>query len=629
MCGIAGIMALDGGHVPADVVRAMTERLHHRGPDDDGYHVSGPIGLGMRRLSIIDVAGGKQPLANEDGTIITVYNGEIYNFPDVRRALEQRGHVFHTRTDTEVIPHLVEDHGAEFARHLNGMFGIAVWNDRDHSLLLARDRLGVKPLYYAVHYDRLYFASELKSILEAIDPEIDPTAVFYYMSYGYIPAPRTIYRNVHKLPAGCVLRASREGVHIERYWELPPGRPSNAPDAELLANYHSLLRDAIRIRLMSDVPLGAFLSGGVDSSLVVALMSEVAGGRVRTFSIRFEEEKYDEAEAARFVAKRFGTQHDEFCVRWDVSDHFDRIITQFDEPFADPSAIPTYFLCKLARQHVTVALSGDGGDETCAGYERYRQYFRKRPIFALPRVLRRAVASAAHRLMPAQARGRRFLESLARTPREDYIIGHSEHTLRGVLTPEFVGNGRPLSAMDISAPLLEACGPDDLDALCGHDLLLYMADDILVKVDRMSMANSLEVREPLIDYRIVEFTRTLPRHLRLSDGVGKIALKRILEKYLPREHIDRPKHGFSVPISRWFRGELRGALMDHLNEAALRRGGVFEPGVVASLIDAHMNRTHDYGALLWRIFAFQVWHAHRRASAAPRSASVTFEGGTP
>lgn len=617
MCGIAGIMALNGGPVPADLVRAMTERLRHRGPDDDGYYIDGDIGLGMRRLSIIDVVGGKQPLTNENGSIVTVYNGEIYNFPDVRRSLEQRGHVFHTHTDTEVIPHLVEDHGSEFVKHMNGMFGIAVWNKSDHSLLLARDRLGVKPLYYAVEGDRLYFASELKSLLEALDPEIDPVAVFYYMSYGYIPTPHTVYRNIYKLPAGCVLRASRSGVHIERYWALPPGSPSNASDADLLARYESLLHDAIRIRLISDVPLGAFLSGGIDSSLVVALMSKVAGSCVRTFSIRFEEEGYNEADAARFVADRFATQHEEFCVRWDVSDHFERIITQFDEPFADPSAIPTYFLCRLARRHVTVALSGDGGDETCAGYERYRQYFRKRPLFALPRAARRMIAGAAHNLLSPQMRGRRFLESLARTAREDYVIGHSEHTLRGVLRPSFLGNGRTLSAMDVSGPLLEACGPDDLDAICGHDLLLYMADDILVKVDRMSMANSLEVREPLIDYRIVEFTRTLPRRLRLSGGVGKIALKRILEKYLPREHIDRPKHGFSVPIGRWFRADLHDAMMDHLNDTALRAGGVFEPRAVKTLVDAHMSGAHDYGALLWRIFAFQVWHAQRGTASSP------------
>lgn len=617
-------MALDGGAVVPELLRAMTERLHHRGPDDDGYYCKGPIGMGMRRLSIIDLSGGKQPLTNEDGSIITVYNGEIYNFPDVRKSLEERGHKFHTRSDTEVIPHLVEDHGADFPRQINGMFGIAVWNERDQTLMLVRDRLGVKPLYYAIENDRLYFGSELKSILEAIDPEIDPSSVFYYMSYGYIPAPRTVYRNVHKLPAGCLLRANREGVHIERYWDLPRAAPSPASDQELLARYEELLRDAVRIRLLSDVPLGAFLSGGIDSSLVVALMSEAAGGRVRTFSIRFEEEKYNEADAARFVAERFKTQHEEFCVRWDVADHFERIITQFDEPFADPSAIPTYFLCKLARQYVTVALSGDGGDETCAGYERYRQFFRKRPAFAIPHGVRRLIAGAARQMLPTHFRGRRFLESLARTAREDYVIGHSEHTLRGVLRPEFLGNGRPLSAMDVSGPLLDACGPDDLDAICGHDLLLYMADDILVKVDRMSMAHSLEAREPLIDYRVVEFARTLPRHLRLHDGVGKVALKKILAKFLPEEHIQRPKHGFSVPIGRWFRDELHAALMDHLNEDALRRSGVFEPRVVASLLEAHMNRRHDYGALLWRIFAYQVWHHHRHtASEAPAEWMMT------
>lgn len=615
MCGIVGILDQRERPADGDAVRRMAERIIHRGPDEDGFFTEGEVGLGMRRLSIIDLSGGRQPITNEDGSVVTVFNGEIYNFQTLRADLESRGHVFHTSTDTEVIPHLYEEMGARFVERLVGMFGIAVWSKKNRELVIARDQLGIKPIYYAERDGRLYFGSELKCLTELFTPEIDPEAAFYFMSFGYIPGPRTIYQGVYKLQPGHILRARGGTVTIERYWRprFDPGQ--HGSEEETTERFHDLLREAVKLQLVSDVPLGAFLSGGVDSSLVVAMMTQAAGGRVRTCSISFDEAAYNEGEYAKRVAEILGTQHTDYRVKWDIADNFAGIIEQYDEPFADESAIPTYFLCKVARQQVTVALSGDGGDEIAAGYHRYFSYLRKRKLYNLPRLLRRQVLARVGKVLPDHVRGKRFLTSLGLDPKVDYVIGHAEFHTRHMFTREFLPQADSLSALDISSPVLETPVPTELDALCLHDLMIYLPDDILTKVDRMSMRVSLEVRVPLLDHRVVEFAISLPLDLRIRNGVGKYILKRILGRYLPEDLIHRRKHGFGVPVGQWFRGDLKEAFFDVAGPQQIKQAGLLDPQVVAPLVQAHMEGRHNYQALLWRIFVLQYWYARQKRSA--------------
>ncbi len=612
MCGIVGVVNLDGRPVAPDLIRRMNDRIAHRGPDDEGYFAGDNVALGMRRLSIIDVAGGRQPISDESGNVVAVFNGEIYNFQSLRERLLQRGHRFATRTDTEVIPHLYEDKGNEFLQDLLGMFAIALWNRRDRTLLLARDRLGIKPLYYTHRNGQLIFGSELKSIEAVCDVsgDISPEAVTLYMNYGYVPAPLTIYQGVYKLPPGHLLTTSAHNVTIERYWDIDYDHTAGDDEDALADELHDLLLDAVRQRLVSDVPIGAFLSGGIDSSLVVALMCQCAS-EVRTFSIGFEERAYDESSYARAVATRLGTRHEEFIVRPDIGAMLEPIVLQFDEPFADASAIPTYFLSRLTRQHVTVALSGDGGDELFAGYHRYRDYFRKRPLYRLPRFLRRSTFGLLGRLLPGGVKGKRFCKTLELEPLEDYVVGNYGVEPGCLLAPEVreaVPEGYLLA---FAKPYTDREVPTELDALCHHDLKLYLPDDILTKVDRMSMAVSLEVRVPILDHRVVEFAAHLPDSLRLRGKQGKYLLRRVLERYLPGELFERPKQGFGIPLGQWFRQELREQVHDLTSAQALSRGGVLDPKATEVVLQRHLSGQRDYSGLLWRILTLQIWLQHR------------------
>ncbi len=615
MCGIVGVVNSEGEAVDRGLLEAMNARIIHRGPDEDGFWLGDAAGLAMRRLSIIDLAGGTQPFFSEDKQIVTVYNGEIYNFRQLREDLRRRGHTIVSNCDTEVIPHLYEEYGPDLMRHLVGMFAIAVWDRKTQSLLLARDRLGIKPLYYAVRDGRLYFASELKSFAPCgILGDLCPEAVYHYLTYGYIPAPLTIYEGIYKLPAGHRMVVRRGRTDLSRYWDVTYRQGPPRPEEELLDELHARLQEAVRIRLVSDVPLGAFLSGGVDSSLVVALMCETGAERVKTFSIAFDEPSHDESTYARAVASRFGTDHHEFIVRSDLWRHVEDIVLQFDEPFADSSAIPTYFLSKLTRQHVTVAMSGDGGDELFAGYDRYLDFFRKRPLYRIPRRVRALTFGLLADVLPRGTRGRRFLQSLRLGPLEDYARRPGELSHEELLAPDFLASMPGTDPMHLAREFLDRNVPCELDAICLHDLMLYLPEDILTKVDRTSMAVSLEVRVPILDHRVVEFAATLPPEQRLRGRTGKYLLKRLLERYMPREHVHRPKRGFAVPLGAWFRKELRWELMDVLGPSQIRATGVFRPDAVDFLVRQHMSGRRDHSGLLWRLFVLHLWDRRRQGA---------------
>jgi asparagine synthase (glutamine-hydrolysing) len=632
MCGIVGVVNLDGSPVSRNLVAAMNARLVHRGPDNDGFWFGDNVGLAMRRLSIIDLSGGRQPVFNETGDIVTVYNGEIYNFPELRHALAARGHILRSHCDTEVIPHLYEDHGIDLVQPLTGMFALAVWDRPRRALFLARDRLGVKPLYYARVANRFYFASELKAfepcgILGTLSAE----AIFAYTTYGYVPGPLTIYDGIYKLQPGHRLELAQGQATVTRYWHMEYHPQPGRSEPELIEELDLLLRSAVTSELISDVPLGAFLSGGVDSSMVVALMAAVSNAPVHTFSIGFDETSHDESRFAEEVAHRFGTRHTQLTVRPGVWSSVDQIVRQFDEPFADASAIPTYCLSQLTRNHVTVALSGDGGDELFAGYDRYRDFLWKRPLFRIPGPVRRGAAGALSSVMPRGVRGKRFLRSLTLDPFSDYVWGAAELWHGDLLQPEFLASLDDADPMGPARRVFAAGLPSELDALCLHDIDLYLPDDILTKVDRMSMAVSLEVRVPLLDHRVAEFAGTLSPSMRLRRKTGKYLLKKLLERYLPPAMVHRPKQGFGVPLGRWFRQELREELLDTLTPDRIRSVGIFRPDAVTFLVRQHLSGQRDQSSLLWRLFVFHLWdslrlprpHQDTRQAVAPSPVSAS------
>ncbi len=633
MCGICGVLSPGGaGERDRDLVRRMTAAIVHRGPDGDGFYDGDRVVLGMRRLKIIDLATGDQPIFNEDRTVAVVFNGEIYNFPELRRDLEARGHRFRTRADTEVIVHLYEDHGDGFVHRLNGMFAIALWDDRRRRLVLARDRLGVKPLHLMEWNGRLHFASEIKSLLAAGRPrEIDPQALSEYVSFEYIPAPRTIFRGVSKLPPAC-MAVVEDGAapRITRYWDVrygsAPGPDGAAgpidgrPAGEIAAELRERLKESVRKRLLSDVPLGVFLSGGIDSSSVTALMAELVPGRVRTFSIGFREKSFDEIPYARRVAERFGAEHTEFTVGSDmVRDLTPGLMGYLDEPLADASIIPTYIISKLARAHVTVALAGDGGDELFCGYDTYKAWRVARAWRRLPRALRSGLAGRVASLLPAsekrlsfEFKAKKFLSGIEHRPEVANTIwwgayGPAERAR--LLSPDFAAS---LGGADPYAAILDRLPADppadELDRICYLDLKMYLQDDLLVKVDRMSMANSLEIRVPFLDYTFVEFAAAIPRRLKLRGSTTKSILKRAMAGTLPRDILGRRKIGFDIPLGPWLRNELRDFVEDTLAPARLRAHGAFDEAFVGRVLREHMAGQHNHRQLLWPLIIFQHWY---------------------
>jgi asparagine synthase (glutamine-hydrolysing) len=624
MCGIVGIFDLSAKrNIPRELVARMNESQLHRGPDEGGFHFEPGVGLGHRRLSIIDLSTGQQPLYNEDGSVVIVYNGEIYNYRDLIPELIGLGHTFKTKSDTEVIVHAWEQWGEDCVRRLRGMFAFALWDRNRETLFLARDRLGVKPLYYARLRDgNLILGSELKSLLAhpEFERDIEPRAVEDYFAYGYVPEPYTIFRQAMKLPPGHTLCVRRGAAFPEprEYWDVPfkPG-PSLSPQAaqeELIER----LREAVSIRLVAEVPLGAFLSGGVDSSAVVAMMAGCSSDPVNTCSISFGDPAFNEAAYAQKIADRYHTRHRVERVDTDDFGLLDTLADLYDEPFADSSAIPTYRLCELARKSVTVALSGDGGDENFAGYRRYRWHvYEERMRSVLPQSLRAPVFGLLGNLYPKAdwapkvLRAKSTLEALARNSVEGYF--HSVSVMGDPLRQRLLSDAfrrdlqgyRAIEVLRRHASRAPTTEP--LSLVQYLDMKTYLVGDILTKVDRASMAHSLEVRVPLLDHPLMEWLSGLAPDLKLRGREGKYLFKKALEPYVPQDILYRPKMGFSVPLASWFRGPLRQRVKSAVLGAVLMDSGYFNPRFLREMVDDHQSGARDYSVPLWSLLMFEAF----------------------
>jgi asparagine synthase (glutamine-hydrolysing) len=625
MCGISGIFEFDQARtIERETVHRMNESLRHRGPDDEGIFVDLGIGLGHRRLSIIDVAGGHQPISNEDGTIWVMFNGEIYNYPDLCQEMLSRGHRFTTRSDTEAIVHLYEEYGEECFARLRGMFAIAIWDSAKRRLLLARDRVGKKPLYYYADRNRFIFGSELKAILAAdgVPRIIDSLAVCDYFSLSYIPAPRTVYKSVRKLQPAHYLVVSAAGLREVPYWRLSFSKVQNHTEAEWCELIREQLCEATRIRLMSEVPLGAFLSGGVDSSSIVAMMSQLMDRPVTTCSIGFSAQGYDESEFARQVASRFKSDHHEDVVEVEALDVIDKLAWHYDEPFADSSAVPTYYVSKMARRQVTVALGGDGGDESFAGYRRYvfdRMENRMRNLVPAP--VRRTVFGPLGRWYPGLAwaprplRAKATLQSLSRSPLEGYFNSISvfrPDEKAHLFTGDFQRQLADYDSLDVLRKHYdEADTTDTLSRIQYVDIKTYLPDDILTKVDRASMAVSLELRAPILDHQFMELVASIPSDLKLHGRTGKYVFKKAMEPLLPHDILYRPKQGFAIPLDRWFRRELKDLAYDLV--IAGNKDGILDGNHLSMIWKQHQAGTFDRSAYLWTVLMFRKWQQVFRA----------------
>lgn len=618
MCGIAGIFDLRGrGEIDRGLLRRMTEIIAHRGPDGDGFHYAPGVGLGHRRLAIVDLVTGDQPMFNEDRTVCVVFNGEIYNFQPLMAELTALGHNFRTRSDTEVILRAWEEWGEGCLDRFNGMFAFALWDARRESLFLARDRLGEKPLYYSFLGDgRMLFASELKSLLVSpgIDRRLDPLAIEEFFAYGYIPDPRSIYLGVRKLAPAHFLLARRGAPPPEprRYWDVRFVDGAAPRREEVAEELIARLRESVRMRMIADVPLGAFLSGGVDSSGVVAMMAGLQPDPIKTFSIGFGAKGWDESAYAADIARRYRTDHHVRAVDPNSFDLLDRLATIYDEPFGDSSAIPTFRVCAMARENVTVALSGDGGDEVFAGYRRYRWHcFEERVRRVVPARLRRPLFGTLGAVYPKldwaprPVRAKATLQELARDTVEAYFASVSvcsSALRRRLFSPGFSRELQGYDAVEVLRSHMRRCGSDDpLSQVQYADFKTYLPGDILTKVDRAAMASSLEVRVPLLDHTLVEWAARLPSDLKLHGREGKHVFKTALEPHIPKEILYRPKQGFAVPLAQWFRGPLRLRLRESLLGPALPESGLFEMGAIATLLDEHQSGKRDHSAALWTL----------------------------
>jgi asparagine synthase (glutamine-hydrolysing) len=622
MCGIVGIVRRGGQSVEEGVLASMCEAIRHRGPDDDGFYLKDSVGLAMRRLAIIDLAHGKQPIANEDETAWIVFNGEIYNYLELRAKLEKLGHSFRTNSDTEAIVHAYGEFGADCPRHLRGMFAFAIWDERKGELFIARDRVGKKPLLYSLTpAGDLVFGSEFSALLRhpQVSRDVDYEAIHHYLSFMCVPAPLTAFTAIRKLEPGHTLRFTRDGeIKIKRYWEPDFNRKEKWTEEEAGERAVEVLREAVRVRLMSEVPLGAFLSGGIDSSAVVALMSEESSERVKTFSIGFEEQDFSELHHARRVAERVGADHHEFIVRPDAMEVLPTLVEHYGEPYADSSAIPTYYVSRETRRHVTVALNGDGGDECFAGYERYAAMQLAETYRRVPSALREGFIRQLIELMPSSEIRRSRVRDVKRFARaaslpavERYLRWISvfdSDAKDSLYTDEFRARMRPHRAADFIAPwFARANGAGIVDAALLADTMTYLPNDLLVKVDIASMANSLEARSPFLDHHVIEFAASLPSELKLRGRTTKYLLKKVLRKLVPVENLERRKQGFGVPIGHWFRGEMQGFLRETLlSEKHLRRG-LFKPDAVRRLVEDHVAGRADHSHRLWTLLMLELW----------------------
>lgn len=623
MCGIIGFVNSDQQQ-PANerIARAMNQAIVHRGPDDEGFYVNGNVALGMRRLSIIDLSGGHQPISNEDGSVWVVFNGEIYNYRELRELLLARGHQLKTNSDTETIVHLYEDYGDELVQHLNGMFGFALWDERRRRLLVARDRMGEKPLYFTQTNEAFIFASELKALVEhpAVERRVNLLALRKYLQYEFVPSPHTMIEGVQKLPPAHRLIFENGRWRTERYWQLSyGGERLKLSEEEAAEEVRRRLREAVRMRLVADVPLGVLLSGGIDSSAMAQLACEAAGGRVKTFSIAFEEKSFDESSYARKVAAQLGTEHYEkrFTER-EMLDIVPEIPRLLDEPLGDGSLIPTFLLSKFTRERVTVALGGDGGDELFAGYPTYGAHRVARLYQRLPQFVRGGLIEPAVAALPVSTENLSFDFKAKRFVRGASHAAGTRHTIwmgsydaeqqRELLRPEIIAACPDEEVFDEVLPYDRANGNDNLtERMMKLDATHYLSECVLFKVDRASMAASLETRAPFLDHTFVEFVLKLPVDMKLKGFTGKYILKKAMRGHLPDDVIDRPKKGFGMPVAKWVKGELRGFVRDTFAPERLNRRGLFNADYVQRLLDEHERGVADHRKLIWTLLMFEMW----------------------
>jgi len=620
MCGICGKINCSSQCVPdRGLIERMCTAVQHRGPNDSGVHVAGRAGLGHCRLSIIDLSpAGHQPMCNEDQSVWVVHNGEVYNFPELRRELEGRGHRFRSNTDTEVIVHLYEDMGPECVTRLRGMFAFAIWDERTQELFCARDRVGKKPLVYAEIGAAFVFASEIKALLQdpAVSRDLDHAALHHYLTYQYVPGPQTIFKQIKKLPPAHTLTLKNGRVSIRRYWDLPyEPKIDTANETELIERFRALFEEAVRIRLRSDVPLGAFLSGGLDSSAVVAQMSACMDRPVKTFAIGFDDADFNELQYARQVAELFGCEHTEYVVKPDALQVLPEIIRHYDEPYADPSCVPTWYVAQLTRKHVTVALNGDGGDESFAGYERYYANLMAARVPGLACAPLRALA----RLLPHRQarwsllrRAKRFLGGLHADPAQRYVgwlCYFTGEMKQDLYTPDFAAAIGVCDSVQLMTDALQGCGAAGLlDRTLSADVSMYLPYDLLAKVDIACMAHALEARSPFLDHKLMEFAARMPQEMKLKGSVSKYCLKKAFAKQLPSEILHRRKMGFGVPLQRWFQNELKQPLHDVLLDSRTTSRGYFRRAAVEKLLYEHMHARADHSYRLWALFYLELWH---------------------
>lgn len=623
MCGICGILQYTKEKMNADSLLAMCRRMRHRGPDDQGIYIDNfasnfSLGLGHRRLKIIDLSeSGHQPMSNEKKTVWITFNGEIYNYKELRAELLKNGHIFKSDTDTECIVHLYEDYGEDCVKYLRGMFAFAVWDRENQSLMLARDRVGKKPVLYYHKDNRFCFASEFHALLQNnfISKEIRPESINYYLTYGYIPAPLTIYKDIYKLSPAHILLIKNNTLKVKNYWEPNYKDKIKISEHEAADEVLRLLKEAVRVRLTSDVPLGAFLSGGTDSSAVVALMSQLCANKVKTFSIGFDESDYDELRYARNIAHRFGTEHREFIVRPKALDILPLLLERYGEPYADSSCIPTYYVAQQTKQYVTVALNGDGGDELFAGYERYQAMLAAEKI---PDMAKKML-SGFSLLLPDSVnfrskarRIKRFINGAIlpfQTRYFKWVSIFDDDLKKSVCSVDFIKSASQSNVLNFIALYLHALrGTSIIDSLLFTDTMTYLPNDLLVKVDIATMANSLEARSPFLDQGLMEFAAQLPAEYKMKNFIKKYILKKAIKNLVPRENIYRKKMGFGVPIGNWFRSDLKDFLSEViLSKVSLNRG-YFKPGTIKNMVRLHIEKKADYSSQLWALLILELWH---------------------
>jgi asparagine synthase (glutamine-hydrolysing) len=621
MCGIAGFISKekDAPVIEREItLDKMCKIITHRGPDEQGTAVEGRAALGMRRLSIIDIKSGQQPIYTEDGTKFIVFNGEIYNFRELKKELIERGHRFKTNSDTETILHAYEEYGADCLKHLRGMFAFAIWDKTDESLFIARDRVGKKPLFYALtEKENFVFGSELKVLLEhgEISKEIDHSALDAYLTFGYVPEEFCIFKSVAKLEPGSFLIFKDGAVTTQKYWDFNYSPITKVKtEAEYVEELREKIKEAVRVRLISEVPLGAFLSGGVDSSAIVAMMSQILAEPVKTFSIGFREDSFNELKYARIAAKHYNTEHHEFIVTPDLVETIDELVWHFDEPFADPSALPTFMVSKMARDFVTVVLSGDGGDELFAGYTRYVTDKKRSGLGKLPRSFRRNLLRPLVEALPHGARGRNYLYNTSLDAIDRYIdsISHFGSLKKNALYEASFRqnlNGDFGKAADAFREIANGVSSENqLDKLLYLDSKTYLPSDILTKVDRMTMAASLEARVPLLDHELIEYVQKIPAELKLKGVSTKYIFKKALEGIVPHEILYREKQGFGVPINEWINLQLKDRIRETLLEKRTTERGFFEPKYIKILLDEHHKNRRDHSYSLWILWMLELWH---------------------